>query len=170
MNKLNVFNTYWSPWKYPSNWFRNAKTFFRQIKWAYQRITRGFCDCDYWDLDTYLSELLAQSLKKLADDGNGYPGTEEFPTYESWQEYLYKIIDLLRFSLNEDMPNEYEEAWMKTWEDKDNFLESVNNPTPEEKEITDKYLKKENENELLKRKAQDEALDMIKHVYNNLWD
>lgn len=170
MNNLNVFNTRWSSWKYPSNWTRNMRAFFRQFKWAYQRVTRGFCDYDYWDLDTYLSELLAQSLKKLADDGNGYPGTEEFPTYESWQEYLYKIVDLLRFSLNENMPNEYEEAWMKTWEDKDNFLESVNNPTPEEKEITDKYLKKERENELLKHKAQDEALDMIKHVYNDLWD
>ena len=169
MNNLNVFKTCWSPWKYPSNWIRNARVFFRQFKWAYQRVTRGFCDYDYWDLDTYLSELLAQSIKMLADKTHGYPGTEEFPTYESWQQYLYKIVDLLRYSLNDDMPNEFEEAWRKTWEDKD-ILDVINHPTPEDKEITHKYLDKEYENELLQKKAQDEALDMIKHVYNSLWD
>ena len=55
MNKLNVFNTQWCPWKYPNNWIRNARLFFRQFKWAYQRMTRGFCDFDTWDLDSYLS-------------------------------------------------------------------------------------------------------------------
>lgn len=169
MNNLNVFKNYWSPWKYPSNWIRNARVFFRQFKWAYQRVTRGFCDYDYWDLDTYLSELMAQSIKMLADNTHGYPGTEEFPTYESWKEYLYKIVNLLRYSLNEDMPNEYEEAWTATWKDKD-ILDALNNKTPEEKEISNKYFDKEYENECLKRKAQDQALDMIKHVYNNLWD
>lgn len=169
MNNLNVFNTHWSPWKYPSNWARNIRVFFRQFKWAYQRATRGFCDYDYWDLDIYLSELMAQSIKELAEKTHSYPGTEEFPTYESWRDYLYKIADLLRYSLNEDMPNEFEEAWLATWENKD-IYDAINNKSPEEREITNKYLDKEYENECLKRKAQNEALDMIKHVYNNLWD
>lgn len=167
MNKLNVFNTFYSPWRYPSNWIRNMRTFFRQFKWAYQRITRGYCDFDYWDLDSYLSRLMADSIEALANNGHGYPGTKEFPTYESWQKYLLDITAKLRFSLSE-LPNEYEDAWRGTF-DKDTF-KTVKELTPEEKEIRNNYLEKENQNEKLKLQAQDEALDMIKHVYNSLWD
>lgn len=167
-NRLSVFNTDWCPWKYLSNWPRNVRLFFRQFKWAYQRVTRGFCDFDTWDLDTYFSMFLADSIKHLADNTHSYPGTEEFPTYESWHDYLYKISDLLNYSLGE-LPNEYEEAWLKKWENKG--LDFINGPeTPEEKEITKKFLDKENSNELLKREAQNEALKMICHVYNQLWD
>lgn len=169
MNKLNVFNNSYSPWKYISNWPGNTRLFFRQFKWAYQRITRGFCDLDYWDLDHYLAELMAQSIKVLADETHGFPGTEEFPTYESWRDYLYEIVKKLRFSLNEDMYNQYEESWLKTFEGKE--LENIfNNRTPEEKEITDKYLAEENKNNTLKDKALHEALDMIIHVWSSLWD
>ena len=168
MNKLNVFNTQWCPWKYPSNWPRNIRLFFRQFKWAYQRITRGFCDFDVWDMDIYLSQLIADEVKHLADTTHSYPGTTEFPTYESWKAYLYKISELLHYSLGE-LPNEYEEAWMKKWKNKG--LDFINGPnTPEEEEITNKYLDKEMVNEKLKNEAQDKALNMLFQVYRNLWD
>ena len=166
MNKLNVFNTQWCPWKYPSNWIRNARLFFRQFKWAYQRMTRGFCDFDTWDLDNYLSQLLADSIRHLANTTHGYPGTDEFSTYESWRDYLYKISDLLNYSLGE-LPNEYEEAWFAKVKEKGL---GHSDETPEEKEITDKYLNKEKENDNLKMQAQNEALKMIYHVYNMMWD
>ena len=169
MNKLNVFQNDFCPWEYLSNWPKNARLFFRQFKWAYQRITRGYCDFDYWDLDTYLTELLSQSIKTLADETHGYPGNEEFPTYESWQEYLYKIVDLLRFALKDDIPNEYEPAWLKTWEDK-NWTSTLNDRTPEEEEITHKYLDKESENAQKQIDARNEAFKMIYHVYDHLWD
>ena len=168
MNNLNVFNTHWCPWKYPSNWIKNSRLFFRQFKWAYQRVTRGFCDFDVWDLDTYLSQLLSQSIEHLAKTSHSYPGTEEFPTYESWEAYLMEIVNKLKYSLNE-LPNEYEEAWMKTWDSK-GFIKNSNQRTPEEEEITTKYLNKETENSIKQRDAQNEALKMIYHVYNHLWD
>ena len=169
MNKLNVFNTYWCPWKYPSNWPSNFRVFFRQFKWAYQRITKGYCDFDYWDWDTWMSQLIAQSLKELADKTHGYPGTDQFPTYESWKDYLYNIVNLLEFSLRDDLPNEYEEAWMKKWEEKD--FDIINREdTPEEKEITDKYLAIENNNAILKKEAQDKALKLLIPIWNQCWD
>lgn len=167
MKKLNVFNTIWHPWRYPSNWISNIKIFFRQFKWAYQRITKGFCDYDIWDMDVYLIQLLADGIKQLADTSWGYPCTEEFPTHESWQEYLYKICDLLNYSLSE-LPNEYEEDWLKIW--KERKLEAINHPTKEEKEISDKYLDLERKNDKLKIEAQNKALKMIYHIFNNLWD
>ena len=74
MNELNVFNNSWSPWKYPSNWIRNARVFFRQFKWAYQRITRGYSDPDIWDFDTYLANLMSGDIEHLANITISYPG------------------------------------------------------------------------------------------------
>ena len=168
MNRLNVFNQNWCPWRYPSNWIKNARLFFRQFKWAYQRITKGYCDADWWDLDSHLTRLMADSIQDLADKGMGYPGTDEFPTPESWQKYLYRICYLLRYSL-EELPNKYEDVWTANLEKKD-FLKTINNPTPEEKEISKKYFDIEMKNEEKKRAAQQEALQMIAHVMGNLWD
>jgi len=49
--------------------------FFKRIKWCWQRITRGYCDCDLWDLDCYVSELIESMLYDFADKTQGYPDT-----------------------------------------------------------------------------------------------
>ena len=165
MSKLNVFSTDgYSPWRRLSNWPANFRGFFRQFKWAYQRVTRGFSDYDYWDLDTYLTQMLADSIEQLAIHTHGYPGTEEFPTYESWRDYLFDIVNKLRFSLKDDLPNEYEKEFYDTY--KDMSFKKV----PTNKELDKKFFEKELENDKLQAKARNEALDMIKHVYDHLWD
>ena len=168
MNDLNVFNQTYCPWRYPSNWRGNIRLFFRQFKWAWQRVTKGYCDADTYDLDDHLVRYLAQTIQHLADNTHGYPGTDEFPTYEHWKSYLYKIVGLLNYSLDE-LYNPYEYEWEQSWKDKD-FLETINNPTPEEKEISDKFHAVEWDNETKKREARDEALQMILHVIDSLWD
>ena len=165
MNNLNVFNQTYCPWKYPSNWGQNMRLFFRQFKWAYQRVTRGYCEYDVWDLDTHLTEYLAQTIEHLAKTSHSYPGNEEFPTYEEWENYLMEIVNKLKYSLSE-LPNEYEEAWLKTWDYKNINKEK----TPEEKEITNKFLDTEAANDNKKREARNDALKMIYHIYGHLWD
>ena len=165
MNNLNVFNQLYSPWRYPSNWINNGRLFFRQFKWAYQRVTRGYCDYDVWDLDTHLTEYLAQTIEHLAKTSHSYPGDEKFPTYEAWENYLMEIVNKLKYSLSE-LPNEYEEEWLKTWDHNNIDKEK----TPEEKEITNKFIETELANGNKKREAQNEALKMIYPIYNDLWD
>ena len=170
MNNLNIFNHLWCPWRYPSNWIRNIRMFFRSFKWGYQRVTRGYADYDWWNWDMWMTELMAQSLKTMANKTIGYPGNDEFPTYESWIEYLNKIVNLLQYSLSE-LPNEYEEAWLKILETKKTFEEKFNGKrTPEEEEIINKYLDIEVNNDKSKYEAQLEAINMIKHVWGHLWD
>lgn len=113
---------------------------------------------------------LAQTIESLAKNSISYPGTEEFPTPESWTDYLMEIVNRLKYTVS-DVPNEYEEAWLSTWDNKtfSEILSSRGN-TPEEKKIIDDFLNKEMENEFSKIKAQNEALVMIFHVYNHLWD
>lgn len=171
MNKLNVFNTYYCPWKYPSNWSRNIRVFFRQFKWAYQRITRGYCDFDYWDLDHYLEELLHQSLKSLADNGISYPGTAEFPTYEKWQEYLYELSNLFEKSQEEytegDYKNAYEDLPVSSIDLKTGNWKAR---TPEEEENWKNWYAEEKRIAALRSDTRNKALAKLTHVWNMLWD
>lgn len=51
-------------------WPRNL---FRKIKWAYQRVTKGYCDYDVYSLDVFYANLFVVSLRELAEKENGYP-------------------------------------------------------------------------------------------------
>ncbi len=45
---------------------------FREIKYAYQRITRGYSDRDCWDIDHFLSTIIPPMVRKLKI-GSGCP-------------------------------------------------------------------------------------------------
>lgn len=49
----------------PRWWFFNIKQFFKNIKYAWQRATRGFSDPDCWEFDSYLSHIISGGLKTL---------------------------------------------------------------------------------------------------------
>lgn len=38
---------------------------FKNLKWYWQRATRGYADCDVWSLDGYLSEIIPPVIRKL---------------------------------------------------------------------------------------------------------
>lgn len=104
-NKLNVwcgdglFFKRLSPWAIRSN----IGNFFRCIKFSYQRIARGFSDCDVWSLDEYYASLFAATLRHLAATTHGYPvlyDTGEIDKdgndagYNRWCAELNRIADL----------------------------------------------------------------------------
>ena len=95
------------PWKYPT-------------KWAYQRASKGYCDNDLWDLSNYYLDILYNSLNELANRHVGYPGNDNFPTSESWEDYLRKMARCF-YRANEN--NEYYskpafEKWAEYIDDK----------------------------------------------------
>lgn len=57
---------------------RNAR---RQVKWAWQRVFRGWDDRVVWSLDTHLARTLGAQLVMMADIAHGYP--DGF-TFETW--------------------------------------------------------------------------------------
>ena len=165
MNKLNVFNQYYSPWKYLSNWTGNFRLFFRQFKWAYQRITRGYCDADVWDLDSYYLDLFYDTINKLADITHGYPGTEEFSTPEAWDSYL-RDMAMCFYRANESndyYPHPAENEW---WEEVSNMKAPWNHHSPKSEAMCDEAIK------LSFQRVEDmeKGIDMLKHVFFNLWD
>lgn len=119
MKKLNVF-TYGYLSMRPCNWFHNFKQFFRNLKYAYQRATSGFCDYDTWNLDIYYLDLIIESLEKYKNNLHGCP-TEfyeedtENPS-EAWENYLEDIIDNLKKSDENYYNNPYD-----SWENFENW-------------------------------------------------
>lgn len=165
MNKLNVFNTQWCPWKYPSNWIRNARLFFRQFKWAYQRMTRGFCDFDTWDLDNYYLELFYQTLNHLAENTHGWPSDEKFPNFEDWQNYLKELADYFYRAndVNDFYEHPAEDKWWNDVEKQDDIIHAESEHIDDMiAEANDLYYKRDNDMR--------EGLDKLKEVFWNLWD
>lgn len=54
-----------------------------------QRINRGFCDVDVWNMDTYLNSLIPAMLERLVEDPAGYPCT-----YNSIEEWRSKVLSI----------------------------------------------------------------------------
>lgn len=160
---LNIFKGYYAPIKYPSNLVANIKMFFKSCKWAYQRAKQGYADKDIWGFDGYLTEIMENGIRELAANSYTYPGNEEFPTPESWTNYLNKIADLLHGSREDTdvYSNIYEgdyDKWILEhgWNSKNPWSEA--------------YLDREKEIQAKRQRDFDEAWNMIHHVYNRLWD
>lgn len=58
-----------------------------------QRARRGWADTDVYDLDHYLADVIAGTLRRLADTDHGWPQSDEYPTYESFVNDLRKMAD-----------------------------------------------------------------------------
>ncbi|WP_306756871.1 hypothetical protein [Agathobacter rectalis] len=59
------------------------KHFFKCVKWSKQRITRGYCDCDVWEMFSFLQTLIPDMLQTLKD------------SIKLWQqdyENIYKLL------------------------------------------------------------------------------
>jgi hypothetical protein len=56
--------------------------------WYHQRATRGWADCDTWNIDGYITRILPPMLTHLADHGCSYPSCPPFETPQKWSEYL----------------------------------------------------------------------------------
>ena len=82
----------------------------RRAKFRRQRITRGFSDWDWWDLDYFLCNLLAKSLRHYAIHTIGW-SMNLASTFEEYQERILRLADMF-----EEMAN-WEETHNPTEED-----------------------------------------------------
>lgn len=96
----------------------------RQFRWNRQRINRGFSDLDWWNLNDFVAEVVAEGCKKLRENGNGYPIDLDV---ETWHDILKKIEKGFRayLALNDlgyDSKEEAEELEKKFKEGGDLFI------------------------------------------------
>lgn len=161
---MNVFKYGWMPWRHPLNWWGNIKLFFRQFKWAYQRATRGFADCDIWNLDGSILNYLSGTLKQLSETAAGWPGNNQFPEYEDWTIFLKQMSEKFRAAneSNDYYPTPMADKWWN-WS-----LEHSGHP--DDNPYVQDMLKEYQENDLKRERDFAEAWNAIGEVFWNLWD
>lgn len=71
----------------------------REIKWAYQRVVRGWDDSEVWSLDWSISEKMVPMLKELKENHCGTPAQL---TEEEWDTILQQMIDGFQAKLDKD--------------------------------------------------------------------
>lgn len=64
---------------------------WRRLLWRWQRSTRGWADCDVWNLDEYLARVISGSVMALRDQAHGYPGYEGAGSMGEWRDVLTRI-------------------------------------------------------------------------------
>lgn len=94
-----------SVFNFPYSWARfhgivgNIKRIPRMFKYAWQRMNRGYADCDVWNFDTYLVSIITSGLRHLAEYGHTY--AFEF-TPEEWEHWLKETADMLEEGADDD--------------------------------------------------------------------
>lgn len=82
------------------------KDVFRKIRWAYQRVVRGYDDTAYWNLDYYIARIALPVLKSYKTDKMGFMSNHEYegdnPMDEGWhtEESQNELFDKMIFAMN----------------------------------------------------------------------
>lgn len=161
--ELNVFkHGYWT-WRRP---FENIRQFFRNIQYAWQRATKGYCDADLWNLDGFYGQLLINSLTEFNKKRHGYPGTI---TDEEWDKILNEIIHHLK----EGMPDSHENCY---WDELSLGLEDqgtgIYTPVSDEKYEKLRTLWMQEETRITELEAEEakKGLELLGKWWHHLWD
>lgn len=101
-----LFSWKWAPFR----WLEKIKDIPREIKYIYQRATRGWCTRDVWGFDRYLAEVIVGGLThmkkhhcglpmafcgemKMRENGQWYHTTPDDEASKAWEDCLQEMID-----------------------------------------------------------------------------
>ena len=174
--------------------FSNVKTigdFFRSLKWAWQRATKGYCELDTYSVSDWFLNTLPDMLEEIKKNYTGYP--DEL-TEQQWNEILSRLIFLLREAnvdtctkinpykaeysrIFDEFRKKYGEWGEKllTEEEKAKAKKSGSHPVylphhmPEYKEISDLYFNEERKISEYQVQCKDKAIEMFSKWFYSLW-
>lgn len=100
-------SSWWKHWLRP-------RTYWKPFHYAYQRVIRGWADCDTWSLDTHVAEVLSEAVLHLKENKRGFPSglvpddVDHEEGIEKWKGILRDISDGFKASLVvNDVPDEF---------------------------------------------------------------
>jgi hypothetical protein len=97
---------------YVRNPIRDAKL---AVRFAWQRVFRGWDDRSVWCLHAHLAKTLGGQLVYMSETSISYPGTEEYPTFELWASDLRRhgeaLLALHRGSFDCETTDEEAALW-----------------------------------------------------------
>ena len=170
--RTNVFSYGYYNWR---QFWKAPKTFFRCIKWAFQRIKYGYCDCDAWDMDAWFCRMMPTMLRNFANTTHGYPdyNLQKFIVDKINSGEIERTPEIDK--ILEDENGELFEYWqsvLRDMADKFDFYNTDFCDIEEYKKIEDlsEYNKKWREYEESQINSVNEGLDSFKHWFFHLWD
>ena len=136
----------------------------RKLKWAYQRIKRGWSDRDAWGAHYHLTNVMIGMLQYLVKSPSGFPYS--FKNVEEWQAKLNEIIAGLEAGRRVG-ETDYPEHFAKLEKIRPFGFEHLNDPqTDEEKELWKEFKKVEDAD----YKSFKKAMGQLTKYYFSLWD
>jgi hypothetical protein len=165
------------PWKWIQELFINIRN-------AWQRTKYGYCYLDWANFHEWFSTIAPMMLRDMAHKGMGYPGNEPFETHEKWEKWLEQMADQLMWCSetaethnNTIFRNEYAEDYDRIIDreieecrkNKESWI-TMNNKTPEDKEIKDKYINREFEIQRERETLIKSTLNELSEHWFSLWD
>lgn len=167
------------PWKLP-------KLMLRNIKYSIQRVTKGYCDKDLWNIDCWFMNLMPDMLQQFKDTKHGNPDGLDV----EWDNILERMIFLLR-EMNEEtcrrknpyqaehenVMDEFEEKYgifgEKLEADKKAELRRVlhfPHELQEYKDVEEKYYAEERALVQYRVACKNQALELFSKWFYDLWD
>lgn len=71
MNKYNVFDKIFHHKSFL--YWQNLKMLPRQLKWAKQRVTKGYCRSDWYDMYSWFAHVVADMFDEYAENTCSHP-------------------------------------------------------------------------------------------------
>ncbi len=73
------------------HWLKSPMYLCQDIRDTWQRGRNGWCSTDCWNLDSYLSTVILETLQHFKEGTQGYPGV--FESIDEWYAQLDLMID-----------------------------------------------------------------------------
>ena len=102
MNKYNVFDKIFHHKSFL--YWQNLKRLPRQLKWAKQRVTKGYCCSDWYDMDSWFAHVVADMFDEYAENTCSYPWEINNP--DDWEDILKEMATHLRNAGIEEIAEE----------------------------------------------------------------
>jgi len=112
MNKRLTYNEFFPPREGQGlYWYWKARLteFPKVIKAKYQRATRGWADCDVWNIDIWFQGVVPNMLRRLSENGYGFPGDFSHLGEEDGAKYWRTILTGMADDL--EALHRYNERW-----------------------------------------------------------
>lgn len=165
----------------PYRWWcfgKRIKWFIRSLKWGWQRATKGYCDCDLWDLDHFYSWLFVNSLRDFKKNLHGAPQRFYDPGADNeiarWEDYIEEMAQHFWNSIEDNVENPYLEDYCSKNPleiEKDEELYHIKkNDDVRAIEAKDRWMNKEIELCEWRKEEFSKAMEMLEEVFSDLWD
>ena len=166
-DNMNIWNSYdfaMSGLGKKSRLLAKVKHIRKCIKWSKQRITRGYADCDVWEMFSFLQTMIPEMLQTLKDTRMGSQKNSYDEEHSKALRAFHEKYGLFGFKLQ--TKKELEENKKRGGGGTVHFMDEL----PEYKEISDKYREEEKRLGEYRSACKNEAFDMMKQYFFSLWD